>query len=335
MSNRFTLNIYNHSSQEIEFELSNNRCMILPAVTKRRAAPRSWIKFDDLETSNSIVNACVVSENRFNITASQAPMELRATDMGITIPTPDKDRKQLANATYRVYSTNKYRHFGSLLKPGSTMSAEVKPSHSFSSDFPRVESLVFVKTDSYGDLFFNGRGIYVANDIKHGMRGESVGNPDEQNSFDNVDEMRPTALVNSNKQFLENVDDDALANVISRLVAAGTKVVDVYSFVSSLNKGGSKEPSENEKAWNFLNELMVGYYTAYKSTVTSSDEMSVYVRPDNGVDGSSTAFHLVFADSTLHAAAIMAGDFYLPPPPDNNNTFYQNILHLSQKDQES
>ena len=302
LESAFILKVYNHSGSTMDFKISNDQCMYLSGNTSITVPAFSWGEFEaPLQISYNVLNACAVSQSRFNITAFS-----------------HKGTSPLSNATYRVQTSNRIRFFGSIADPKMNMSVRSKQLFSQKS----IESLVFERTAGYGDLFFNGRGMYVDNDIKEGMTGESIG------SFDSteVDEMKPTALINSNEQFRHSVDDGALATIAARWIGLGLQVFDVYSFAKKVDGGAKKAATDFKQGWELFKDTICGYYDLYKSSVSSSEEVTVHVH-----DSRSTAdFHLLYAESTDKAADIMIGNFYLPPPPGNNNTFYQNILHLSQ-----
>lgn len=299
MGESFTLKVYNHSSSEIDFEIKNIQCMNMPSNRRIKLPPYSWGEFDALEASNNVWRGCFFSHSKFNISAY-------------------RNSKTIGNTTYRVYDTFRCRFFGFkesiMVKNKSLLGG------------PGVHSLVFERVDSYGDLFFNGRGMYVENTVKSSLEGESIGST----KMLEIDEMLPTSLVNSNRQLISEVDDSSLINVVSRWASLGLRISEVYSFAKKLDYGPKPAASDLKIAWDQFKDTLGGYYSLYKSAISDSDELTIHVRDVRDIVD-SPAFHLVFTDSTDKAEEIMIGNFYLPPPPNSNNTFYQNILHLSEE----
>lgn len=304
MGHGFFIDVYNHSSTEIEFELSNDRCMHLPKNRKIKVSPYSWGEFDYAETSNDTGSGCFASQSKFIISACR---------------TENGKQVKLGNTTYRVSDTMKKRHFGSMLNLKATMAVEAKELFQKKT----VRYLAFERVDSYGDLFFNGRGMYVDNTIKSDVRASCI----NADNYVEVDDMSPTAFINSNKQYIRDVNDSAMVNIISNWVNIGLKVSEVHSFIKSLDHGAKPAASDLKVAWDQFKDTMTGYYNAYKASVSDSDELTVHVH----LHDDYPVFHVLFTDSTAKAEEIMLGNFYLPAPPNKKSNFYQNILHLSEE----
>jgi hypothetical protein len=311
---RFSVKVYNHSPSETVFEAKNITCVYLPGEEgltgprKISVPPYSWGEFGQFEISRYTFNACIVGASKFNISAT-------------------KDSRLIGNTTYQVYTTKKRRFFGGMTSPKTTMGIESKDT------FPtgwRLDTMVFERKESYGDLFFSGRGLYVENAIKPLVRGSSIGSLEPKE----IDELLPTLLINSNQQFVKEVNDNSLITIISRVADLGMQISSVYSFATGKDYGAKSAASALTVAWNELKDKLTEYWDIYQTTVSSCDEISVHVYNGYPTDRqlySTPAFHLVFTDTTRNAEEIMSGKLYLPEPPNNKNTFYQNIMHLSQE----
>jgi len=294
MGDQFTLKVYNYSPAEITFKLKNVSCMYLPQKTEINVAAYTWGEFEALEINNSVGSACFATDSKFDVLAYRG-------------------KALLGHTTYRASNTLKRMFFG--FPNGLSV-------HNRDMNGPLDHNLMFERVESYGDLFFNGRGVYVENSIKSEMSATSLG----QKESTGVDEMLPTSLVNSNKHYVDFDEANALITAVTNWVSLGLKVKDVYPFIKSLDSGPKAAKSIADQQWDRFMGLLPGYYMLYKEVVAKGSEITVHCC---GVDD-VPALHLLFTDSTEKTEEIIAGDFYLPPP-NSNNTFYQNIKRLSEK----
>lgn len=302
MGDRFVLSVYNHSSHEITFEITNNSCMYLPNNRKINVFPYNWGQFDTLETSNNILRGCAWDSSKFNISAAIGS-------------------KKVGNTTYKVFAPIVKFIYETLGDFKNSMYVSEKSS-SFSR--PEISRLAFERIDSYGDFFFNGRGYYFDDSIKSLFTCKPIGSDSGQKE---IDDLPPTALVNSNKQFISNIDDSALSNIIPRWINLGMNVYDVYSFAREREGGEKPRTSELAAIWKQFKDNIQGYYGAYQSVIANSPETTVHWYKS----GDRPFFNIVFTDSLNNAEDIMIGNFYLPPPPTNDSNFYRNILHVSKE----
>ncbi|GEM_PF-5865443 len=283
MGIEFKLKVYNYSDKTIDFVVKNCQCVYIPAKGRIQVPPRQWGEFDVLEISDKFWNLCFTGKSKFVITAFLGNL-------------------QLGNTTYRVEQRQKIRFYGTGVPVGSGFSG------------PSVERLAFTRTESYRDLFFNARGIYIDNSLKEYAQGGAAA----------IDASPPTMLVNSNEQFSSEIDDDALASIFSRVVEVATLGKSVYDAAQPADYGKKDAASDLKVAYNELKNLGAGYFNAYRTAVLEEDELTLHAFEWPGVP----SFHLVFSDSLENSEDIMSGNFVMPPPPGEDNTFYSNVLHL-------
>ena len=301
MGNQFTLKVYNHSADEITFKLTNRGCMYLPEKNEIKVPQYSWGTFGGaLEIKNDFKTACWQKDSKFNVSAYR----------GKTL---------LGHTTYSASTTLERMFFSSgplMLNGMAVQNREMNG--------PLDHNLKFERVDSYGDLFFNGRGVYVENGIKAGVHASSIG----EGGYSDVDKMLGTALVNNNQWYdPANVDDNALLSIIAGWVSVVKKGWELYSLKKLVAYGpkDGKPISEQQKD-RFLS-LFSNYFQGYQMAVARSTEITVHCCGEND----APALHLLFTDTTAKAEEIITGNFYLPSP-DSNNTFYENILHLSEEE---
>ncbi len=73
LESAFILKVYNHSGSTMDFKISNDQCMYLSGNTSITVPAFSWGEFEaPLQISYNVLNACAVSQSRFNITAFRA-----------------------------------------------------------------------------------------------------------------------------------------------------------------------------------------------------------------------------------------------------------------------
>ncbi|WP_153006051.1 hypothetical protein [Sphingomonas sanguinis] len=320
MGYRFDVKIFNSSDKVIDFKIINSKCVYTPKEKIVKTSPGQWAVFKDVESSYNMLTVCHVSESVFQIAAIVDGQVIGST----------KYRVYVENSSYCWYTTSLWDQFA-----GNT---KVRGYCAFTSDdfFPNTNTLLFERVESYGDLFFTGRDIFVDNSasVKAWQIPETIV---QEKKLEIEGFYPPSLLINSVKTLDADRNDTEFRSVVSNLAEVAALCIGLWGSVKpssatpsvrSYSPGVSFTDDLKENWKQILSDcakVMSDYYAAYTLIMQKEREITITISRTD----SPPSFHAVFTDSLFNKAKITSGNFDMPPPPDNHDTFYESVRRKS------